>query len=98
MKKTCIISLTGIRICIIGLGNAVQLFHIRYLGWSYSSKTVIPSKVLDFIAKQLGEKPRSWCFKANYKRANTIASHFYEICQDYGYRQMSKDDERNVMY
>lgn len=47
------------------MGYAVQLFHIRYLGWSYTAQTRIPSKVLDYIAKQLGEHTRIWNFKSN---------------------------------
>lgn len=78
------------------LGYAVQLFHIRYLGWNYSPQTVVPIRLLDFIAKQLGEKTRPWSFKSNYKRSNTISAHFYEICKNYGYRQMTQDDENNA--
>lgn len=78
------------------MGYAVQLFHIRYLGWSYSAQTRIPSKVLNYIAEQLGEPIRAWNFKANYKRANTITRHFYEICKVYGYRELRKEDEANV--
>lgn len=76
------------------IGFAVQLFHIRYLGWAYDHMTRIPSKVLDFIAKQLGvSKPKEWNLKANYKRRNTLNEHFREICLFYGYKQVGKEDE-----
>lgn len=76
------------------IGFAVQLFHIRYLGWAYDHMTRIPSKVLDFIAKQLGvSKPKEWNLKANYKRRNTLNEHFREVCLFYGYKQVGKEDE-----
>ena len=79
------------------IGYAVQLFYIRYLGWSYSNKTRIPSKVLDFIAKQLDiAPPIQWNLKAHYKRGNTIYNQFVEICNAYGYRQFDNLDIQKV--
>ena len=79
------------------IGYAVQLFHMRYFGWSYSIQTRVPTKVLDFIVKQLDEQaPITWNFKTNYKRPNTIAAHFAKICQDYGYRQLTDEDEKRA--
>ncbi len=80
------------------IGYAVQLFHLRYLGWNYTAKTQIPSKVLGFIARQINViLPRSWNFKEKYRRPNTIIKHFHEICLVYGYRQMNRKDEEMAM-
>lgn len=80
------------------IGYAVQLFHLRYLGWNYTLKSGIPSKVLNFIAKQINASlPRSWNFKERYKRPNTIIKHFHDICLAYGYRQMDEKDEEMAM-
>lgn len=79
------------------IGFAVQLFHIRYLGWAYDHTTRVPSKVLDFISLQLGlNKPREWNLKANYKRRNTLSEHFKEICAWYGYKQVDEESEKQI--
>ena len=75
------------------IGYAVQLFHLRYLGWSYTKNSNIPAKVIDFIAKQIDPETLHKWHPGTYNHKATIFDHFHEICSSYGYRQLNIADE-----
>lgn len=79
------------------IGYAIQLFHLRYLGWSYTKSTHVPQKVVNFIVQQIDSTSFHKWNPNLYNRKTTIFDHFHEICNYYGYRQLSLADEEMAL-
>jgi len=69
------------------LGIALQLAVLRYPGWTLFQIKDIPSKILDYIAKQIDVSPQE--YKQYAKRVATRNEHLEELRQHYGYQNLS---------
>ena len=69
------------------LGFALQLTTVRYLGRFLDDVTQAPSSVMDTLARQLGLVEGA--ILANYPDQRQRLRHQDEICQEYGYREIT---------
>ncbi|WP_201715524.1 Tn3 family transposase [Rossellomorea arthrocnemi] len=76
------------------LGFAVQLCLFRFPGWTLSDIKEIPKTVLRFIANQIKVDPLE--FQSYAEREQTKHEHMVEIRKEYGYRNFSTREYRNI--
>nr|WP_039806472.1 DUF4158 domain-containing protein [Jeotgalibacillus malaysiensis] len=76
------------------LGFAVQLCLFRFPGWTLSDIKEIPKTVLLFIANQIKVDPLE--FQSYAEREQTKHEHMVEIRKEYGYRNFSTREYRNI--
>ena len=65
------------------LGFALQVVTARYVGTFLADPLDVPTKVVDYVAKQLDIADAS-CVKAYLEREKTRFEHQWEIAREYG--------------
>ncbi|MGM0878172.1 MAG: Tn3 family transposase [Bacillota bacterium] len=76
------------------LGFAVQLCLFRFPGWTLSDVKEIPKSVLRFIADQIKVDPLE--FQSYAGREQTKYEHMDEIRKEYGYKNFTVKEYRNI--
>lgn len=76
------------------LGFAVQLCLFRFPGWTLSDVKEIPKSVLRFIANQIKVDPQE--FQSYAGREQTKHEHMDEIRKEYGYKNFTVKEYRNI--
>lgn len=76
------------------LGFAVQLFILRYLGWTLSDVKEVPRQALRYIANQINVEIDS--FVSYGEREATKYEHLEEIRKEYGYQTFTLSEYRTL--